>query len=138
MKGIIFPLLVAVGLALAAEGSGSVLGSTEAYSGQDSEGQPAVYAVSVLLDGALLASLAAVPGYAECATACRLSRECKAFMYCGAQVRDTRGGSSRRTAPAPPQGKLACDATSARPSHLCRLPACCRATAPWTHRSASC
>ncbi|KAI7845591.1 hypothetical protein COHA_000878 [Chlorella ohadii] len=88
MKGIIFPLLVAaaVGLALAAEGSGSVLGSTEAYSGQDSEGQPAVYAVSVLLDGALLASLAAVPGCAECATACRLSRECKAFMYCGAQA----------------------------------------------------
>ncbi len=89
MRRLLFHLLAAaaVGTALAAEGRGSVLGSTEAFIGQDSEGQPAVYAVGLVLDGEPLASLAAVPAYADCATACRADAECTVFLHCGAQVR---------------------------------------------------
>lgn len=65
----------------------SSLGSTEAFSGKDSDGQPAVFAVGVELAGAPLATLPALPAYAACAAACRLNATCSSFMYCGAQVR---------------------------------------------------
>lgn len=65
----------------------SSLGSTEAFSGKDSDGQPAVFAVGVELAGAPLATLPALPAYADCAAACRLNATCSSFMYCGAQVR---------------------------------------------------
>lgn len=66
----------------------SSLGSTEAFSGKDSDGQPAVFAVGVELAGAPLATLPALPAYADCAAACRLNATCSSFMYCGAQVRN--------------------------------------------------
>lgn len=90
MSGLLLPLLAAAlcGVALAAELSGSQLLETEAFSGKDSDGLPAVYAVAAVLDGEPLALLPGVPAYADCATACRLNGSCTVFLFCGSQVRD--------------------------------------------------
>lgn len=90
MNRLLLPLLAAAlcGVALSAELSGSQLLETEAFSGKDSDGLPAVYAVAAVLDGQPLSLLPSVPAYADCATACRLNGSCTVFLFCGAQVRD--------------------------------------------------
>lgn len=89
MRLLLTALLVAAfaGVALGESPAASSLGSTEAFKGKDSEGQPAVFAVGLVLGGEPLATLPALPAYADCATACRLNATCSSFLYCGAQVR---------------------------------------------------
>ena len=94
MKGLLLPLLATLwGAALAAEAQGPSLGMTEAFAGQDSDNQPAVFAVGVALAGDPLESQQAVPAFADCATACRLNGECATFMYCGELVSRQRVGA---------------------------------------------
>lgn len=115
MRGIILPLAAAALLpgVLAAELRGSGLGLTEALAGQDSAGAQAVYSVGVLLDGDPLASLGAVPTYADCATACRLNGECTSFAFCGAEV--------RQSSTLAPQSIAAAACAGRRLAHVSRL-----------------
>lgn len=139
MKGLLVPLLAAAlwGAALAAEAQGPSLGLQEAFKGQDSSNQTAIFAVSLALAGEPLQSQPAVPTFADCATTCRLNGECATFLYCGALV--SRGlaelglgaaAACRLTSvpPVPARALARVRTVYIQPAHTCSMAAHCRAT----------